>query len=115
MPARLGNVLLWAIVLIVAVWLIWIFFREPLTTIATIAAVALAALVLVQIRDTRQSSEKQLRAYVSVEPSGINHYGSPGEKEILGHVEIINNGMTPARGYTLWRDALLPHLAACHH
>jgi len=93
MPARLGNVLLWAIVLVLALWLIWKF-HEPLTTIA---ALALALFVLVQIRDARQSSQKQLRAYLSVEPSGINPYGLPGGRKILGHVEIINNGLTPAR------------------
>jgi hypothetical protein len=75
------------------IWLIWKL-HEPLTAIG---ALALAALVLVQIRDTRRSSQKQLRAYLSAEPSGINRYDSSAEKKILGHVEIVNNGLTPAR------------------
>jgi len=94
MTVRLGIVLLGAIILIVGGWWLSWKFHEPLTTIA---ALALAVFVLVQIRDSRQSSQKQLRAYLSAEPSGINPYGSAVEKEILGHVEIVNNGLTPGR------------------
>jgi hypothetical protein len=71
--------------------------HEWLEFLTAIGALALAALVAVQIRDTRRSSEKQLRAYLSAEPSGVNPYDSAGEKKILGHVVIVNNGFTPAR------------------
>jgi hypothetical protein len=113
--ARLGNVLLWASprfsllgflfgAIAAGFFIAWLLgflpsefiwkFYESLTPIG---ALALAALVAVQIRDSRKSSQKQLRAYLSVEPSGINPYGSPGEETILGHVEIVNNGLTPGR------------------
>jgi hypothetical protein len=47
------------------------------------------------LRHTEIVTQQQLRAYLSVEPGGINQYGDGSE--FLGHVGILNKGRVPAR------------------
>jgi hypothetical protein len=44
----------------------------------------------------KESSERQLRAYVSAQPAGINPYRGI-EQRILGHIVVVNSGQTPAK------------------
>ena len=49
-----------------------------------------------QLAQFEGTAKKELRAYLSVAPRGINPYRGPTNR-ILGHVGIINHGHTPAR------------------
>ena len=60
-----------------------------------IATLLLASATLQLVIDGRENSWRQLRAYVSVEPRGINRYGIG--TDFLGHVGIRNQGRVAAR------------------
>jgi hypothetical protein len=47
-----------------------------------------------------RTANRQLRAYVSVEPDGINPYR--GQNQLLGHIRIRNNGQIPARNVSMY-------------
>ena len=60
---------------------------------------ALAIIGLVQITDNRQSSERQLRAYVNIATTGYNSN--------VADIVIKNFGATPAYDLTFWDDEVL--------
>jgi hypothetical protein len=48
------------------------------------------------------SAERQLRAYLSIEPEGINPYF--GQSFLIGHIKIRNNGRIPAKNVSIFSD-----------
>ena len=48
------------------------------------------------LRHAQRTTKQELRAYISVQPAGINPYRGI-EERILGHVLVVNSGQTPAR------------------
>jgi hypothetical protein len=57
---------------------------------------ALFATVWVMIRPAK----RQLRAYLSVIPDGINPY--EGQSYLIGHIKVRNNGQIPARNVSIY-------------
>jgi hypothetical protein len=49
---------------------------------------------------TEQTSRKELRAYISVEPLGINEYA--GHNYLIGHFRIRNIGKLPAKNVSIY-------------
>ncbi|HTE76521.1 MAG TPA: hypothetical protein VK653_07235 [Xanthobacteraceae bacterium] len=49
---------------------------------------------------TEQTSKKELRAYISVEPLGINEY--VGHNYLIGHFRIRNIGKLPAKNVSIY-------------
>jgi hypothetical protein len=65
------------------------------TIVLGIGTVVLARATVNLVRESKKSSERQLRAYVSVEPRGIFPWEL--EPKITGHIGICNVGRVPAR------------------
>ena len=68
------------------------------------------------VSDERSHAERELRAYISVEPGGINYAGTPGQ--CMGHIAVRNVGKLPASNVFVeshikmgQRDAPLPDVA----
>ena len=110
--AALMALVLWALGILpayvffkVGEFLVWI---SPIIAAIATACIAYFTLILKEATDKlwgaseRQlaqfegTAKKELRAYLSVAPRGINPYRGPTNR-ILGHVGIINHGHTPAR------------------
>ena len=73
------------------------FLEDPIEFIIGVIAVAnmiLAGLVIIQIRDSRKSSERQLRAYLFTEITEKPFFDA--DREILVVLRLINRGQTPA-------------------
>jgi hypothetical protein len=64
--------------------------------VGVIQFVALITTVCVMMRTART----QLRAYLSVEPDGINPY--KGQNYLISHIKIRNNGQIPARDVSVY-------------
>ncbi len=80
-------------------------FEDPLT----IATIILVLVVVVQVRDARQSSNRQLRAYVLLGTSGDILY-SPSTKFAGATFQMHNFGQTPAAHmYYAARMKVLPY------
>jgi hypothetical protein len=52
------------------------------------------------LEHTEQTSKKELRAYISVEPLGINEY--VGHDYLIGHFRIRNIGKLPAKNVSIY-------------
>jgi hypothetical protein len=52
------------------------------------------------LEHTEQTSRKELRAYISVEPLGINEY--VGHNYLIGHFRIRNIGKLPAKNVSIY-------------
>jgi hypothetical protein len=52
------------------------------------------------LEHTERTTRKELRAYISVEPLGINEY--IGHNYLIGHYQIRNVGKLPARDVTIY-------------
>jgi hypothetical protein len=65
-----------------------------------LGTIALAGFVLIQVRDSRKSSERQLRAYVDVVSGQILNFGKPGNVKL--RLIIKNSGQTPAYHLSHW-------------
>jgi hypothetical protein len=52
------------------------------------------------LEHAEQTSKKELRSYISVEPLGINEYA--GHNELIGHFQIRNTGKIPARNVSIY-------------
>jgi hypothetical protein len=82
-------------------WMAWFvheYREEIIAAFTVILAIATWRLWLATrdlVREARNTAEKQLRAYVNVEPLGINPY-SPGDF-IVGHVAFHNTGQVWAK------------------
>jgi hypothetical protein len=75
---------------------LWIVCEWLGTHLLEIGTIALASFVFIQIRDTRKSSERQLRAYISVEP-GQSFTQNKRRKTVFEFRPfVVNNGQTPA-------------------
>ena len=77
-------------------------FWEILSAVGAVAAAiftgVLAAFAFIQVRDSRRSSERQLRAYVHIKMANVVYDGG----FLIAQVEIFNSGSTPAYGLTHW-------------
>ena len=62
--------------------------------VAAVCTGALALFALIQIRDSRRSNERQLRAYVSVSTGGVT--GLAATTKVSAKIFIENVGQTPA-------------------
>jgi len=51
-------------------------------------------------KHAERTSKKELRAYLGVEPLGINEYA--GHNELIGHFQIRNTGKIPARNVSIY-------------
>jgi hypothetical protein len=78
---------------------------EAITTVIAIANGAFVILLLVQIADSRRSSERQLRAYVFVEKINIFPYPSAPDRISSVDVVIRNFGNTPAYKATIKHES----------
>src|SRR5271169_5205946 len=90
---------------ILMIWLLAIDkYHDVLLVIGTFflagGTVLLAGFVGLQLRDTRISSERQLRAYIGVEPRGVKKF--IGEDVFVGHVAIRNYGKIPAKNVSMF-------------
>jgi hypothetical protein len=75
-----------------------------LTLSATSRAANAAEATLTEIKG---NARKELRAYLSVEPDGINAFITSGEKRCIGHVMIRNVGKLPAKNVFALVDVTL--------
>jgi hypothetical protein len=94
-------------------WMAWFvheYREEIIAAFTVILAIATWRLWLATrdlVREARNTAEKQLRAYVNVEPLGINPY-SPGDF-IVGHVAFHNTGQVWAKNVYSFIDIQWSH------
>jgi hypothetical protein len=82
-------------------WIIHKTLTDPVAAFTALLFVATACLVYIAIVQTRQTQILQ-RAYLAVEPSGINPFISKdgtSDKLVVGHINIVNVGRLPAIVY----------------
>jgi len=72
------------------------------TAVLAISTIGLWIATARTLRHSREMAERQLRAYVNVDPLGINPF-SPGNF-IVGHVAFHNTGQTWAKNVSMFVD-----------
>jgi hypothetical protein len=86
-----------------AVFAYWVFWAVVLQTF--LAGGALFALIK-DLRQNRASAEAQLRAYITIDPGGINE---PIDGKVQMPYNVTNCGQTPAYNLSVFGDILIVH------
>jgi hypothetical protein len=73
-----------------------------LTAVIAFGTIGMAIVIYFQYRNSRNNSEKQLRAYVGIDSEDVLSYPENSTERMLARFKIENFGKTPAYEFTYW-------------